>query len=660
MQRITIHINNSKLSIAQAHDLQKVYAGLDFDILLHASEAESNGEDDKEVENVLEDAVINGDSDVYIALANELPYPLNDKLDVFALLPALDQSDALVSQQNLTLTKLPYGARVGITSLHQKNKLKKERSDLVFARVDAEVENLIFLVDSGEVDAVVVATSKLESLNLTHRISEKLKYITHSLQGHLAVVGEKSNTVLKNKFKENDIRQNWGRVVLAGFGPGDKWLITKRAEYNLHRAEVIFYDDLVNEDYLNRFCARKIYVGKRKGQHKFDQQEINELMYRTAKKGKWVVRIKGGDPLIFGRGAEEYHYLQSRFIEAEIIPGITSAFAAAASSVIPLTERSLSSSVVFLSGHDLNKLKIPKADTLVFYMGASNQMELANRIMAEGWSGSTPVGVVYNASNHNQQVYRGTLREMKEKGSGLPSPSIIIVGKTAQKQYEHQEKWLYTGISADDFKAEGHVVHTPLISIEGIDLSAEIDDKINRLNAYQRIVFTSRYSVHHFFRLLFDAGKDVRSLSHLKIDSIGKTTTKALREYGLAVAPLSELESSAAMVEVYQHNNISNENVLIPRSNLGTSVLPDGLKKLGNNVSLIKVYHAITNKAIIKQDLELFSGVVFTSPSTVKVFVEVYKEIPSHLKIICKGAETKKVLQDIERNKCGNICRNVI
>lgn len=667
MQAIRLVSRDNTLSKIHAKEVKQIFFSLNIDLSTSLNTKNTNRRISLLDENILlaenkviEDAVMNDEADVFVELAKDLPYPLPDDLDIFALLSIGDESDSLVSRSNCTLLTLPYGARVGIESLHLKNKILQKRSDFKVIMVQCAVEENIALIDNDKLDAIVVATYKLKSLSLENRIAEELPFKTHPLQGHLAVVGKKGNIELKKQLEEKDIRKKWGKVVLAGFGPGDKWLITKKAEYNLHRAEVIFYDDLVDEKYLNQFCAKKIYVGKRKGKHKFDQNEINELMYRTAKKGKWVVRIKGGDPLIFGRGAEEYHYLQSRLLDAEIIPGITSAFAAAANSIIPLTERSLSSSVAFLSGHDLNKLKIPKVDTLVFYMGASNQQELASKIIAEGWHENTPVGVVYNASNLDHKIYRGSLKELKINGSGLLSPSIIIVGKTAQKYNEQQKKWLYTGISVDDFKMDAHVVHTPLISIKNIEMNDEIRYEMENLKFYHRIIFTSRYSVHHFFKKLFELGKDVRSLSHLSIDSIGKTTSQALREYGLIITPLSVSESSDGMVEFYKQNNVSGESVFIPRSNQGTSILPDGLKALGNKVCAINVYHTHMNKTIIKQDLDQFNGVVFTSPSTVNVFVEVYNEIPSHLKIKCRGLQTEKILQMALRKDYSDVGMNVI
>ncbi|GAF03842.1 uroporphyrinogen-III C-methyltransferase [Saccharicrinis fermentans] len=472
-----------------------------------------------------------------------------------------------------------------------------------------------------------------------------------SLHELLALVGSQENEKLKKCFESKDVRRGWGRVVLAGFGPGDEGLITKKTEYNLKNADIIFYDDLVNEDYLNKtFSAEKVYVGKRKGKHKFDQEKINEFIYREALKGKWVVRLKGGDPLVFGRGAEEYHYVRSRLVRAEIIPGISSAFAAAANAVVPFTERALASSVAFLSGHDMHKVKIPQADTLVFFMGASNQQELARLIVAEGWPESTPVAVVHNASNPGQRIYKGNLSELKEKGSGLPSPSIIFVGKTAGEFSGMQNKWLYTGASLDEVKYRTDLVHTPLIAIEPVVLNHHHRLAMDSLKSYDRIVFSGRYAVYYFFERLFDLGKDVRDLYGLKIDSIGKTTSKALREKGLIVQPLSEKESVSGMLEMYGRERVSGENILIPCSAQSTGTLQKGLRRLGNRVNELQLFQVVQNESIVKQSLDRFEGVVFTSPATVEAFFAVYAHVPTHLKVKCRGRLTEKRYRELLSN----------
>ncbi len=530
---------------------------------------------------------------------------------------------------------------IDIINLDQSYQISLPSGD-VFSSL-ATVKDSITIVEGQDVSYPLSEEFEIYAVVRNTSFYEEEEQI--SLQNYLVIIGVRNNDRLKAIFAEFDLRAKWGSVSLAGFGPGDYSLITRKAESDLIKSDIIFYDDLIDQEYLNKFRAEKIYVGKRKGAHKFDQDKINELMYQAALKGKDVVRIKGGDPLIFGRGAEEYHYLTKRWIDAEIIPGITSAFAAAASSIIPLTERSLSSSVVLLSGHDLNKLRIPKADTLVFYMGASQQQQLATRIIEEGWYENTPVGIVHNASKSNQQIYRGTLAKLKNESSGLPSPSIIIVGKTARQYQDNPDKWLYTGVSVNDWQKDENIVHTPLINIEEVSITDSLKSTINNINQYHRIVFTNRYSVQYFFDLLFELGLDVRHLGTIKIDCLGKSTSEALKSKGLLVQPLTEEETSLSMLEKYKESGVVNERILIPGSDQTNSVLRKGLINFGNRVDKLQVYQKVRNHSIVKQNIDQFKGVIFTSPQEVEIFKEVYGEIPQSLQIKAVGSRTRSSLK---------------
>ncbi len=491
---------------------------------------------------------------------------------------------------------------------------------------------------------------ELEIYALLQKV-ENIALNEHNNNNYWVIVGLRGREDVKKLFAQYDARKHWGRVVLAGFGPGDPSLLTRKAEFNLHKADIIFYDDLTNHNYLNKFCCQKIYVGKRKGKHKFDQSLINQQIYQKAVEGKWVVRLKGGDPLIFGRGAEEYHYLTGRFIDTEIIPGITSAFAAAADAVIPLTERSLSSSVVFLSGHDLHKLKIPKADTLVFYMGASQQQQLAQKVIEEGWHQNTPVAIIHQASTPEQKTYKGTLQKLISQGSGLPSPSIIIIGKTVAPYSSQPRKWLYLGLSVNDWETEENMVHTPVITIQSLEDNFNISRSVDSLKRYKRLIFTSRYAVKYFFNALFNNGKDARDLNHLDIDCIGKNTAEALKEKGLLVEPLVKEESLDAMAAYYKKNNIHSHEILFPGSASGGNALTSLLESLGNKVTYLPLYTLERNPALVKQNLEQFHGVIFTSPKTVEIFYQVYGYLPPHLKVKCKGSQTQKILEQAKQER---------
>ena len=232
-----------------------------------------------------------------------------------------------------------------------------------------------------------------------------------------------------------------GTVYLVGFGPGDPELLTVKGLKLLKSADIIFYDDLTNKEYLLKFKAENIYVGKRKGNHSHEQEAINQLLYEAAAAGKKVVRLKGGDPMLFAHGGEEIEFLRSRFIKVEVVPGVTAALAAAAFANVPLTHRGISSSVTLSTGHAKSNIHVPESGTMVYYMGASNLHKIAEEVMRKGWNPETPVLLVYNASAPDQKEYYTTLQEVVDYPESYQTPLIIIIGEVVGlRTYKNQSK----------------------------------------------------------------------------------------------------------------------------------------------------------------------------------------------------------------------------
>lgn len=262
-----------------------------------------------------------------------------------------------------------------------------------------------------------------------------LPFKTHPLQGHIVVISREGNVLLKDLFSPVDLRKNYGKVYIAGFGPGDPELLTVKAYQALQQADIIFHDCLLNKDYLDNFKGEKICSGKRKDNHIKEQDEINQLLYNAAISGKKVVRIKGGDPLIFGRGGEEFFYLKERLIDVEIVPGITSAIAAAAVAGIPLTQRGISSSVAFCTGHPESSIRIPDTDTIVYYMSTSKLHLILNKLVEAGRPANTAVAIIENISLPNQRIITGTINEILLKTNTYHSPLVFIVGDVVKLNY---------------------------------------------------------------------------------------------------------------------------------------------------------------------------------------------------------------------------------
>lgn len=316
-------------------------------------------------------------------------------------------------------------------------------------------KDLMYPLPSGlDVIALTDSSYQTDCLVLSELITEILPFKTQALQGQLAIIAKKENLFLSNLFSPIDCRKKYGKVYIAGFGPGDPELLTIKAQRVLQQADIIFYDSLLDDTYLENFKGEKIKAGKRKNLHMKEQDEINELLYKAAINGKQVVRIKGGDPMIFGRGGEELCYLKQRLIDVEIIPGITSALAAAAIAGIPLTQRGISSSVAFCTGHPESSIHIPDTDTIVFYMPASNLHVILNKLIEAGRPTNTPVALIENISLPEQRIITGMLFEMLKKTNTFHSPLLVIVGNTVKLNHlikKSVPRVLVTGTSLEKY-----------------------------------------------------------------------------------------------------------------------------------------------------------------------------------------------------------------
>lgn len=224
-----------------------------------------------------------------------------------------------------------------------------------------------------------------------------------------------------------------GEVILIGFGPGDPDLLTVKAMRALQQADIIFYDALTNEAFLQTLPAEKVYVGKRCGQHHEEQEQINALLLEAAQTGKKVVRLKGGDPMVFAHAGEEISFLERNGIKTRVIPGITTALALAAEAKVSLTYRGISSSVAFVNGHSSHP-GTPSADTLVYYMGASHLRTIAEELLAAGRKASTPVILAYNVSLPDKQFYHLTLGDLQHSQMTYPTPLTVLIGEVIQQK----------------------------------------------------------------------------------------------------------------------------------------------------------------------------------------------------------------------------------
>ncbi|MFT3751852.1 MAG: uroporphyrinogen-III C-methyltransferase [Paludibacter sp.] len=237
--------------------------------------------------------------------------------------------------------------------------------------------------------------------------------------------------------KEMNEKTKYGKVTLVGFGPGDPDLLTIAGDKAMSKANVIFHDDLVDKDFLEKYKAEKVYVGKRRHCHSFEQEAINVLILEAALQGKDVVRLKGGDSMIFAHGGEEIEFLKENGVEVAVIPGVSTGIAVAGLTQIPLTLRGIAKSVSFITGHTTD-MELPNTDTLVCFMAGSTIHKIAAKAIAEGRNPKTPVALIYNVSLPDQKEYITDLESLSLSETKYPTPIIIIIGYVVSSRKEVQ------------------------------------------------------------------------------------------------------------------------------------------------------------------------------------------------------------------------------
>ena len=452
------------------------------------------------------------------------------------------------------------------------------------------------------------------------------------------------------------------KVYLVGAGPGDPGLITVRGMQLLQRAEVIVYDYLASRKLLKYVPkdAEFIYAGKRGGvKHTHTQAEINQMLIDRALSGRLVVRLKGGDPFIFGRGGEEIEELVKAGIPFEVVPGVTSATAAATYAGIPITHREYTSTVAFVTGHEDPTKKNSNiawdklatgVGTIVVYMGIKNLASIAEKVIKYGRDPQTPVAVVRWASTSEQRTVVGNLENIAEivRKNNIKPPSLVIIGEVVNLRdtinwYEKRplfSKRLVVTRTRDqaselvnlleNYGAE--CIEYPTISLEPVDSYEILDLALAEIYTWHWIIFTSINAVDYFFRRLFELGKDVRDLKGPKVAAVGRVTAEALAIRGIKADLLPEEFTGDGLAETLINEGVTGLNILIPRALKAREILPERLSSAGAAVTVAPVYQNVLPKSTtdgqfeddLRQSLEekRVDMVTFTSSSTVKNFVK--------------------------------------
>ena len=474
-----------------------------------------------------------------------------------------------------------------------------------------------------------------------------------------------------------------GKVYLVGVGPGDPRLITVKGLGYLRKADVVIYDRLIDDSLLDEAPAgaEKIYVGKGRGRHVMEQKEINLLMVGKAREGKTVVRLKGGDPFVLGRGGEEAEVLAANNIPFEIVPGVSSAYAVPAYAGIPVTHRRLASSFTIVTGHEDSEKgessiawdKISTgSDTLVFLMGMANLAQIVSQLMQNGRPQSTPVAVISQGTSPRQRTIVGTLEDIvtKAKQKNFEPPAVIVVGEVVRLR--EQLRWFDNlplfGKRVLVTRAEEQAkelsqlllergvipVQMPVIRISSPRSWKKLDQAIMNLKSYGWIIFTSVNAVEMFWKRLYTLNLDSRWLADTKIGAIGPVTARALEGKGIRPDYLPEIYTSQGFFAGFKKKDIAGCRVLLPRADIAGNELSDGLAKLGAEVQQVTAYRTTTaTKSIPQTKQMLLRGeidvITFTSASTVNSLLSVLGqrwEVVKQARLACIGPNTAAALAD--------------
>lgn len=465
-----------------------------------------------------------------------------------------------------------------------------------------------------------------------------------------------------------------GFVALVGAGPGNPGLLTLRARELLEKATVVVYDRLVSPEILDMIpeSTRRIDVGKQQGKHPVPQEEINSILLNEGQKGETVVRLKGGDPFIFGRGGEELELLCANTVDFEVVPGITSAIAAPSFAGIPLTHRDYCSSLHIITGHqrvgkalDINfKALVNAGGTLVFLMGVSALTGICHGLLEAGMDENTPAALVENGTRPEQRRLIASLKELPKRAEEekIASPAVIVVGKVCGLYKEYG--WFHRL----PLKGKTFIVTRPIESGGSLNAALSrlgaktiacpcirtkaLEHKLPEISKYSWLVFTSKHGVRIFFEKLYETGMDARALAGIKLAVTGPQTAQELKGFGLKADFMPEVYDGQALGTGLAPFVGPNEQVLLVRAREGSPEIISAFSQLGISVCDFPLYETISlteSSALILEALEKEEKVYvsFTSASTVTGFVsQVPKELLCKVYGLCIGRQTAKAAQE--------------
>ncbi|HWO47528.1 MAG TPA: uroporphyrinogen-III C-methyltransferase [Solirubrobacterales bacterium] len=469
-----------------------------------------------------------------------------------------------------------------------------------------------------------------------------------------------------------------GVVYLVGAGPGDPGLMTARSLELIAGAEAIYYDRLIPPGALDgaREGAELVYVGKQPGVPSVPQEEIGERLVEAARAGKSVVRLKGGDPFVFGRGGEEGEALREAGVEFEVVPGVTAGVAATAYAGIPVTHRDDASAVAFVTGHEDPEKEESALDwealarfpgTLVFYMGVKRLEQNASALIEAGRDPEEPAAAIERGTWPGQRTVTatlGTIAEVVDRAQ-VKAPALIVVGEVARRREElewlerrplHGRRVVVTraraqasGLASTLRGLGAEVVELPAIRIEPRIDSDEVKQVAGALGIYELICLTSPNGVRLLFEAMEGAGLDARALAGVTVAAIGPGTARALAERGVLADVVPERFVAEGLIEALEDEEVAGARVLVARAAEARDVLPDALRERGAEVDVVALYETVREQ-LGEEEVEAAQSadyVTFTSSSTVTNLTEALGDrFPTGARIVSIGPITSETARN--------------
>jgi uroporphyrinogen III methyltransferase/synthase len=439
-----------------------------------------------------------------------------------------------------------------------------------------------------------------------------------------------------------------GKVYLIGAGPGDPELITVKGRRLLAEADSILFDHLAPHALLDLAPphAERLYVGKKKSDHAYTQEEIGAMLIDRARRGWAVVRLKGGDPFLFGRGGEEAEALAEAGVPFEVVPGVTTPLGIAAYAGVPLTHRDHTSAVTFVTGHAVQAIdwnKVGHAETLVIFMGLTTFGEIARELIARGRSPETPAMAVRWATRPDQETLTGTLATLPGllAERRMKPPATIVIGEVVRLRdrlnwYERlplfgrrivvtRAKDQADALS-DRLRALGaEALEVPAIEFQAPNDPGPLDCALAQLDTYDWLIFTSVNGVRYFIQRLDRSGHDLRKL-RARICAIGPATRAAIEALHLKADVMAKEYIAEGLLAALEPFDLQGKRMLLPRAAAARDVVPTELRRRGATVDVVEAYHTVVPEETASRIRELWSRkpdcVTFTSSSTVRNFVE--------------------------------------